>query len=81
MTGRDIAWRAAGVVMILAGSASTAADLSVGTTLAGFVLAITGIVFAVQGKRVAVALRIERSHHRELPAVLHARRARRDPSR
>ena len=79
MTGRNNAWRAAGVVMILGGVGSTVTDPGVGVTLAGFVLAMAGIVFVVQGRRVAVALRIERSRHRELPIILHARRVRRDP--
>lgn len=78
MSGHDLAWRAAGITMMVAGAASTAiADVALGVTLAGFALAIAGVILAVQGDRVPLAIRIERSRHRDLPARVHARRVRR----
>lgn len=79
MTRRDIAWRLAGIVMIAAACASAgfdkpAAGWSALIPLAGFTLAITGLVIAVQGKRIPAAFRIERSRHRLLPMAIRMRR-------
>jgi hypothetical protein len=83
MSVRNFVWRACGVGLILVSAATAvpAANGSAGAALAGVMLALTGLVFAVQGKRVALALRIERSPHRHLPALLNARRARRTGER
>jgi hypothetical protein len=40
-------------------------------------VALIGLVLIVQGKRVAAAVRVERSRHRALLAAIRARRARR----
>jgi hypothetical protein len=81
MTRRDLCWRAAGVGLLTLGCALARAVGADGGTaplgLAGFVLAVLGLVLAVQGRRVVRALRIERSAHRDLPRSLHARHLRR----
>jgi hypothetical protein len=82
VTRRDLGWRAAGVTMILVGwSASLSADPDATGMevlgLLGFSLAMAGLVLAVQGRRVAAALRIERSRHRDLPLRIRSHRTRR----
>lgn len=82
MTRRDLGWRAAGVAMIVTGwsaslgAGSDAAGIEV-LGLLGFSLAMAGLVLAVQGRRVAAALRVERSRHRDLPMRIHSHRNRR----
>lgn len=86
MTRRDLAWRAVGIAMIGGGCLTSAVDTGdAGTTailgLVGFTVAIAGLVLALQGKRVPLALRIERSRHRELPMAIWRRRHTRRGSR
>ncbi|MEN3748208.1 hypothetical protein TPR58_13615 [Sphingomonas sp. HF-S3] len=82
MTRRDLGWRAAGVAMIILGwsaslgARSDAAGMEV-LGLLGFSLAMAGLVLAVQGRRVAAALRVERSRHRDLPMRIRSHRMRR----
>jgi hypothetical protein len=73
MISHDGLWRAGGVMLIGSGVVlANGSNALVG--LLGFALTIAGLVLAVQGRRVLLALRIERSRHRELPAMIHARR-------
>ncbi|OJU22422.1 MAG: hypothetical protein BGN95_09520 [Sphingomonas sp. 66-10] len=76
MTARDFAWRALGALLMIgsyAASALVPTAVARATALPGFAVAIAGLVLLVQGKRVALALRIERGRHRELPRAIHAR--------
>ncbi|WP_174291575.1 hypothetical protein [Sphingomonas bacterium] len=75
-THRHLPWRVGGLSLMAAGCASAAIGdgASAMWSLAGFVLAIVGLVLVVQGGRVPLALRVERSRHRELPMAIHARR-------
>jgi hypothetical protein len=84
MTRRDLFWRAAGAALIAAGALATraAASAAAGSAdiagLLGVLLAAWGLLLLIGGKRVALALRVERSRHRELPgAIRSARQARR----
>ena len=80
MTGRDLAWRGAGLALTMIGCApgivrpADATGLWSALTIAGLLVAIAGIVLMIHGRRVAVALRIERSRHRQLPSILRTRR-------
>ena len=78
MTGRDLAWRVAGVAV--AGTAAagglTAREGSP-LVIVYFVAAIVGIVLMLHGKRVAVAWRAERHGHRDTAAAIHSRRVER----
>lgn len=84
MTRRDLIWRATGATLIGAGyfltraatGAEGAADL---VGIVGLLVAAAGLLLVLAGKKVPLALRIERSRHRELPGAIHAsRHARRD---
>ncbi|MDX5984254.1 hypothetical protein [Sphingomonas echinoides] len=78
MTPRDRAWRGVGVVAFLFAAGVGLADrLDGGSLLAlpAFALALIGLVLIVQGKRVAAAVRVERSRHRTLVAAIRAQRA------
>lgn len=83
MTPRDLIWRAAGVTLIAFGALATrAATTATGSAdlvgLLGVLVAGGGLLLLIGGKRVALALRVERSRHRELPgAIRSARQARR----
>jgi hypothetical protein len=78
VTRRDMGWRSGGAVLMVAGfglghlpvfgEPSPAA-----LAIAGFVMAIVGLVLVINGKRVAMSLRIERSRHRNLPLAIQAR--------
>lgn len=79
MTQRDMLWRAGGTLMVATGYIATttgadAAGLGAMIAPAGFLLATAGLLLMLGGKRVPLALRIERSRHRELPAAIRARR-------
>ena len=79
MTRRDLLWRGGGLVFFSAACATGLAmgpDASGGLGLLCLTAALVGAVLMIQGKRVPAALRIERSRHRELPQVIHARRLR-----
>lgn len=84
MTSRDLFWRAAGAALIGAGYAltrvATGADGSADLVgIVGLLAAAAGLLFVLAGKKAVLALRVERSRHRELPgAIRAARRARRD---
>jgi hypothetical protein len=73
-------WRGVGAAALVTGYAigafaDPAASLAAGVaTLGGFVMAITGLILMVQGRRVPAAIRIELSRHRLLPQAIHARR-------
>lgn len=82
MTRRDLFWRSAGVVLVgmvyvlTRVAAEAAADL---VGIAGLFVAAAGLLLLLAGKKAVLALRVERSRHRELPGAIHAaRRARRD---
>ena len=87
MTRRDMAWRLGGLALFasasgigllngpVAGDAPGSLDLLMG--LLGFLLAITGIVFLVQGKRVPNAWRAERRRHRTRTSAIAPARQRR----
>ncbi|WP_447931652.1 hypothetical protein [Sphingopyxis fribergensis] len=82
MTRRDLFWRTAGAALIGTGYVLThvateaAADL-IGIT--GLLVAAAGLLLLVAGRKAALALRVERSRHRELPGAIRAsRHARRD---
>lgn len=87
MTLRDVTWRAGGMTLFgiacvigLDDRLGDGGASGTGTIVAGlfsFGLAILGIVLLVQGKRVALAWRVERSPHRNLAAIIHAQRQRR----
>lgn len=83
MTRRDLFWRAAGAALIAAGALATrAASAASGSAdiagLFGVLIAAGGLLLLIGGKRVVLALRVERSRHRELPgAIRSARQARR----
>ncbi len=77
MKHRDLAWRGLGaaiVVVALAARPAGGAGTHTGVSLVAFILAITGLVFIVQGKRVPAALRVERSRHRLLAQAIRDRR-------
>lgn len=79
MTRRDLRWRIGGVALIAAGYAVTrAASNATGSAdipgLFGLLVAAGGLLLLLGGKRVALALRIERSRHRELPGAIHVAR-------
>ncbi len=79
MTPRDLIWRAAGGGLIAAGYGVTRAVESAGGPAAilglfGIMVAAAGLLLLLGGKRIPMALRIERSRHRELPMAIKARR-------
>lgn len=82
MTQRDLLWRATGAVLVCAGYALTHAATGADADLVGIVgllVAAAGLLLLLAGKKAVLALRIERSRHRELPGAIRAsRRARRD---
>ena len=83
MTRRDILWRSAGAALILAGHAATGAAAEAVPRadligLSGLAVAGAGLLLLLGGRRVAAAIRVERSRHRELPGAI--RRARRRQS-
>lgn len=81
MTRRDLAWRVSGGAIgacgfLLSHADLDNADLNTLSGACGFILAIVGLVLLIQGKRIPLALRIERSRHRELPLAIALRRSR-----
>ncbi|MGH6633551.1 hypothetical protein [Sphingopyxis sp.] len=82
MTQRDLFWRAAGAALVGAGYVLTHVATGAGADLVGIVgllVAATGLLLLLAGKKAMLALRVERSRHRELPGAIRAsRRARRD---
>ncbi|WP_428680844.1 hypothetical protein [Sphingopyxis sp.] len=83
MTQRDLVWRVAGAALIASGALATrAATAAAGSAdlvgLLGVLVAAGGLLLLICGKKVGLALRVERSRHRELPgAIRTARQARR----
>ena len=76
----DRGWRAAGVLLLIAGGLEGAfSDVGAGEggglLLLGFPIAMLGLVLVVQGRRAPLAIRVECSRHRLLPERLQARRA------
>ncbi len=81
---RDLMWRAGGLALFCPACAigfsnrlAEGGTSETGSTVPGllsFALAIIGIVLLVHGKRVALAWRVERSPHRHLAAIIHAKR-------
>jgi len=82
MTQRDLFWRAAGASLVGAGYALTHVATGADADLLGIVglfVAAAGLLLVLAGRKAVLALRIERSRHRELPGTIRAaRRARRD---
>lgn len=78
MTSRDLHWRVAGALLFCAGCAAPrfSAEGSPWVILHVFV-AVLGIVLIVNGKRVAVAIKAERSGHCDTAAAVHQARIRR----
>ncbi|MBA3942361.1 MAG: hypothetical protein C0520_14235 [Sphingopyxis sp.] len=83
MTVRDLRWRIGGGTLLAMGyftvhAASKAAGSADLLGLLGFLVAAAGLLLLIGGRRIALALRVERSRHRELPAAIrtahHARR-------
>jgi hypothetical protein len=79
---RDLFWRTAGAALVGIGYVLTrvateaAADL---VGIVGLLVAAAGLLLLLAGKKAALALRVERSRHRELPGAIRAsRRARRE---
>ncbi len=82
MTQRDLIWRTTGAALVGIGYVLTrvateaAADL---VGIVGLLVAAAGLLLLLAGKKAVLALRVERSRHRELPGAIRAsRRARRD---
>lgn len=82
MTQRDLFWRAAGAALVGVGYALTRVATGADADLLGIVglfVAAAGLLLVLTGKKAVLALRVERSRHRELPGAIRAlRRARRD---
>jgi len=82
MTVRDLRWRISGATLIAMGYALTHVAMKAAGTadmlgLLGLLVAAGGLLLLLGGKRVALAFKVERSRHRELPgAIHHARQAR-----
>lgn len=87
MTRRDILWRSLGAVLSLVGPACEllAPGDSGGArgmlTLLFFALTVLGIVLLIQGRKVALAVRIDGSRHRMLPELIRSRRRERHMKR
>ena len=84
MTRRDLAWRCGGVVLFGLACANACIDHQSNAGVDGpvrFGIALFAIVLMLQGKRVALLFRIERSRHRTLASTIHARRIRKDERR
>ena len=82
MTQRDLFWRAAGAALVGTGyvltHVATGADADL-VGIVGLLVAAAGLLLLLVGKKAVLALRIERSRHRELPGAIRAsRRARSD---
>jgi hypothetical protein len=82
VTQRDLIWRTTGAALVGIGYVLTrvateaAADL---VGIVGLLVAAAGLLLLLAGKKAVLALRVERSRHRELPGAIRAsRRARRD---
>lgn len=80
MTHRDLLWRGLGATLFVGGPCAAlllpgdAAGMHGIITLCGLAVTILGLVLVIQGKKAALALRIERSPHRMLPALIRSRR-------
>jgi len=87
MTRRDLFWRALGAAMLIGGTSGELLAPGDGGGMRGMLtllfLAVTlfGLVLFVQGKKVALVLRIEHSRHRLLPELIRSRRRERRTSR
>ncbi|EJL20418.1 hypothetical protein PMI02_05537 [Novosphingobium sp. AP12] len=87
MTRRDLLWRCLGGVLLAGGP--TCELLAPGDsggargilTLLFFAATVLGMVLLVQGKKVALALRIDGSRHRMLPDLIRSRRRERRMNR
>lgn len=82
MTQRDLFWRTAGSALVGVGYAlthvATGADADL-VGIVGLLVAAAGLLLLLAGKKAALALRVERSRHRELPGAIRAsRRSRRE---
>lgn len=82
MTQRDLFWRTTGAALVGIGYALTRVATEAGNDLVGIVgllVAAAGLLLLLAGKKAVLALRVERSRHRDLPGAIRAsRRARRD---
>ena len=84
MTRRDLFWRIAGAALVGAGYVLTRLATGAGggadlVGIVGLLVAAAGLLLVLAGKKAVLALRVERSRHRELPGAIRAsRRARRD---
>jgi hypothetical protein len=83
MTVRDFRWGIGGSTLLAMGyftvhTAAQAAGSADLLDLLGFLIAAGGLLLLIGGRRVALALKVERSRHRALPAAIrtahHARR-------
>lgn len=79
MTVRDLRWRISGATLLFIGSfivhgATEAAGSADMLGLLGLLVAAGGLLLLIGGRRVALALKVERSRHRELPAAIRVAR-------
>jgi hypothetical protein len=83
MTRRDFRWRVLGAVLFIGGPSlalltpGRAAGPHGLVTVLCLVATLLGLVLLIRGRKVALALRVENSPHRMLPALLHERRLKR----
>lgn len=78
MSGRDMAWRALGVLMALGAVVATLTGPSQSLlALFWFLVALGGVVLMLNGKHLIQALRAERRGHYHTAEAIHAARVRR----
>lgn len=77
MTRRDILWRAAGAVLMVAACGAAVAMEGSALVIIALPVALIGLTLIVNGKHVATAFRAERRGHYRTAEVIHAERVRR----
>ncbi len=79
MTRRDLLWRGLGAALFVGApcvdlvTREGGEGVRTAVTMLCMASMIFGVVLLVQGKRAALALRVERSSHRMLPAMIRSR--------
>lgn len=80
MKPRDVIWRGVGAMLYAGGTAGallipvSRAQAQSAVILVCMLAGLSGLVLLVQGKKVMLALRVENSSHRLLPALIRSRR-------
>lgn len=80
MTRRDLFWRGVGAALFVGApclvplAATDGEGAHTALTMFCMAMMIFGLVLLVQGKKVALAWRVESSPHRMLPAMIRSRR-------